>query len=526
MTNRTPVARLLGSCASILAVTAVAPAFAQDVTGQGTGSVETVVVTGTRQQAEEIKANAPNVLDIRPVSEIQKLPDVNLAEALQRVPGISLETDTGEGRFVNIRGMDADLNGTTFDGVRLTASNPSSPQGGARAVAFDAFPSGLFGGVEVIKSLTPDIDAEGLGGVVNILPRTMPESTDTLLDVSLGSGVEQLRGTPVWDGEATGGYRFGPSDSMSLIISYAYHSDWRGIDDIENSGPSPTYPSYADPDLEYRWYKYHRTRQGVGGSYDWEISNATTVFVRGFDSGYTEYAMKHRLEIDNLNSEADGSVPVLQPDGSYAVDDAAVEQRYTYSKETIQNKLVEFGGHTLLGNLIVDARASWTEGSDVQPWSYKFTFDGPQDFNITYNNTANPNYPKFYNANIGGSPIDLADPSLYTQGSLEVDGSTNSDQEMAEVVNFTLPLPIGGYNGDLKFGASIRDRVTRQNATEPGSATVGGLSNYASGDQIYYNGLYNIGPMANLQELANVPESPQILDPSQYEHNSENVYAG
>ncbi|HEY4113723.1 MAG TPA: TonB-dependent receptor plug domain-containing protein [Rhizomicrobium sp.] len=138
-------------------------------------TVETVVVTGTRINAQQIKQNAPNVvLEVQPVTEIKKLPDVNLAEALQRVPGVSLESDSGEGRFVNIRGMDADLNGTSFDGVRLTASNPSSPQGRGRAVAFDAFPSGLMGGVELIKSLTPDIDAEGLGGIVKLVPRSMP----------------------------------------------------------------------------------------------------------------------------------------------------------------------------------------------------------------------------------------------------------------------------------------------------------------------------------------------------------------
>jgi TonB-dependent receptor len=193
MTRQEFGARLLGTCAVFpLLLTWTSPALAQ---ATGTSSVETVVVTGTRMQAEKIKAAAPNVLDIRPVAEIQKLPDINLAEALQRIPGVSMESDSGEGRFVNIRGMDADLNGTTFDGVRLTASNPSSPQGGGRAVAFDAFPSGLFGGVEVIKSLTPDIDAEGIGGIVNLLPRTMPSDVDTLAEASIGGGVEIIRQT-------------------------------------------------------------------------------------------------------------------------------------------------------------------------------------------------------------------------------------------------------------------------------------------------------------------------------------------
>src|SRR5690348_1812526 len=106
-------------------------------------TLETVTVTASKLQAAEIKKDAPNVLDAYSVEQIRSLPDSNAAEALQRLPGIQMESDTGEGRFINIRGLDADLNGTTYDGVRLTASNPSSPQGGARAVAFDAFPAGI-----------------------------------------------------------------------------------------------------------------------------------------------------------------------------------------------------------------------------------------------------------------------------------------------------------------------------------------------------------------------------------------------
>ena len=520
MKNPNLNARLLGSCASVLLLAGTAQsALAQ----ADSGSIETVVVTGTRIQAQQVKQDAPNVLEIRPVDEIQKLPDVNLAEALQRIPGVSLESDSGEGRFVNIRGMDADLNGTTFDGVRLTASNPSSPQGGARAVAFDAFPSGLFGGVEVIKSLTPDIDAEGLGGVVNLIPRTMPEGKEWMVDASMGSGVESLRDSPVWDGQLTVGGRFGPRDSITVILSYTYHEDHRGIDDIENSGPSPTFPSQADPDLEYRWYEYHRIRQGLGGSLNWDVNSSTALFVRGFDAGYTEFAHKDRLELDNLNSESDGSVPVLAANGSYSIDDAAAEKVYTYSKETIQNKLIEFGGHTVFADDIkADFRASWTEGDDVVPWSYGFTFDGPQDFPLTYNDTTDPNHPMF---NAGG--INLADPTIYTKGKLKDDASNSQDQELAGVLNFSVPLELGGYDGDLKFGGSVRARVKRATATNAGSAKVGGLSNYAEPtDQIYYNNLYNIGPMANLAALAAIPESAQTPDPSSFQHNNENVYAG
>jgi TonB-dependent receptor len=533
MTRQRLAARLLFTTASVLLAAAAArPATAQTTAGKETSSVETVVVTGTRIQATKIKEDAPNVLDIRPVTEIQKLPDVNLAEALQRVPGISMESDSGEGRFINIRGMDADLNGTTFDGVRLTASNPSSPQGGGRAVAFDAFPSGLFGGVEVIKSLVPNIDAEGLGGIVNILPRTVPDGADLLADVSLGGGVEALRGSPVWDGDATVGYRFGPSDSMTMIVTYAYHEDHRGINDIENGG----YTDYnaqnqltnIENQLQYRWYEYHRIRQGIGAGWTWDIDSKTSVFARGFDAGYTEWASKHRLEFDNLDNSSNvppAPPPTLNAQDQYVVTQAMASQQFTDSKERIGNRLAEFGGHTILGDdIAADFRASWTEGSDVVPFSYGFGFTDPNNINLAYDNTTDPNHPWF--RTLDGT--NTADPSIYTSGTLSNSTSYNSDQEVAGVFDFTVPVSVGGTDGAFKFGGSVRGRIRRAIASaNDGSTTVGNLANYAmSNDQIYYNNLYNLGPMANLQELAAIPETPLVVDPTTYEHDNENVYAG
>jgi len=146
-------ARLLCSGAVILFASDTSAMAAAQSGGSsgGSGALEFVVVTGTRQQAVTTKRDAPNVIEVQSLQAIRELPDITAAEALQRIPGISMESDSGEGRFINIRGMDADLNSTTYDGVHLTASNPASPQGGSRAVAFDAFPSGILGGLVVIK---------------------------------------------------------------------------------------------------------------------------------------------------------------------------------------------------------------------------------------------------------------------------------------------------------------------------------------------------------------------------------------
>src|ERR1700728_4169835 len=165
--------------------------------------------TTNRAAAVAEKQQAPNIIDVQPLSEIIKLPDINTAEGLQRIPRISLETDSGGGRFVHIRGMNADLNGTPYGGVRLPASNPSSPSNGGRAVAFDTFPTGIIGGVELTKTSRPDMDAEALGGSINLVPRTGAEHGGApFLDADLGSGYEPLRGSPVCHAEISAGRSF------------------------------------------------------------------------------------------------------------------------------------------------------------------------------------------------------------------------------------------------------------------------------------------------------------------------------
>src|SRR5947209_5428332 len=109
MTFLKPKTRLLALCTTALVV--VGPARADTATD----NLETVVVTASRYQegAREQQKNAFNIVNIQPAEEIIKYPDFNAAESLSRIPGVSLLSDTGEGRFVNIRGLDGNLNGAT-----------------------------------------------------------------------------------------------------------------------------------------------------------------------------------------------------------------------------------------------------------------------------------------------------------------------------------------------------------------------------------------------------------------------------
>ncbi|MGI9170236.1 MAG: TonB-dependent receptor plug domain-containing protein, partial [Caulobacteraceae bacterium] len=129
--------------------------------------VNELVVTAPRQEdkARVVQFQAPNIISVQSAQTIVKYPDFNAAEALGRMPGVSLSSDTGEGRFVQIRGIDANLDGATYGGVPLLNTNPggTSAGGGGPAVEFDTIPTGAIDGIIVTYTLLPDHEAEGLG---------------------------------------------------------------------------------------------------------------------------------------------------------------------------------------------------------------------------------------------------------------------------------------------------------------------------------------------------------------------------
>jgi TonB-dependent receptor len=510
--------------------------------------------TINRADALEEKKEAPNIIEVQPLSEIIKLPDINTAEALQRIPGISLETDTGEGRFINIRGMDSDLNGTTYGGVRLPASNPSSPFGGGRATAFDTFPTGIIGGIEVTKTLRPDWDAEALGGSVNLVPRTGAEHGGApFLETDTGYGYEPLRGTPVYHaefstgrsfdgGDGVGGLFAGPN-AFSAVLTGVYHQDKRGIDDVEEGytdQQSSGVPGKVLSDLQFRRYEYERQRYGAAANFDAKPVDSTSLYLRVLWSGYLEHATKHYLVLNGLDSNA-GCTPLPtciqdpnNPNGYQANVPAGVgglEQDSSDSLERIQNSVGMIGGSTDFPAFKLDYRVSYALGTDLVSTSYGSTWLDLNAVTIDYDNNTNANYPSF--STPGVNP---ANPSNYTLSSISLGSSYAHDGETAAVLDATIPLATADNTGQLKFGLSLRDRHKTNDSYNPVFTPTGSVSlaGYTYGpDQIYYGNRYNIGPAINYpavralsnSSLGTITDDP-AADASTDTNNQENVYAG
>jgi len=134
------------------------------------GDTAEIVVTGIRLSLEtslETKKTADQIMDAISAEDIGKLPDKNIGEALQRVTGVQLTREGGEGKNINIRGIDAALNRVEYNGSTALSTDTS----GGRNVDFRDFPSEMVSKLEVIKSQTADITEGGLGGTVRIISR-------------------------------------------------------------------------------------------------------------------------------------------------------------------------------------------------------------------------------------------------------------------------------------------------------------------------------------------------------------------
>ncbi|MFK7924958.1 MAG: TonB-dependent receptor [Bacteroidia bacterium] len=141
------------------------------VAGYVNGDV-VVISTQRRGQTEAInqQLSSDKIASIVSSDRIQELPDVNAAEAIGRLPGVVLSRSGGEGQKVSIRGMEPKFSAITVNGVRLPSNS-----GTDRSVDLSLIAPELLDAIEVFKSPLPDMDAEAVGGTVNLRLRKAPE---------------------------------------------------------------------------------------------------------------------------------------------------------------------------------------------------------------------------------------------------------------------------------------------------------------------------------------------------------------
>src|SRR5262245_44956918 len=241
---------------------------------------ETVSVTESWREADERALNqqrtAPNIMNIVSADQIGRFPDPNAAETTQRIPGVSIQRDQGEGRYVIVRGTEPRLNSTLVDGERLPA-----PEADRRQVALDVVSTDLLQAVEVSKVLTPDMDGDAIGGSVNLVTKRAPSSPTVL--ASIGGGYNSsLDSYDQRQASITLGRRLA-SNRVGVVFSGTTNGTERGNEDFE-----PVYSSGNLMDLDLRHYVVTRRRNGATGAVDFRPSANTELVFRGIYNYYID----------------------------------------------------------------------------------------------------------------------------------------------------------------------------------------------------------------------------------------------
>ena len=253
-----------------------------------------IIVTADAASGEAEAVNrektTDNVLQVMTSEVITSLPNATIADAVGRLPGVSLERDEGEGKYIQIRSLEPRLTNATIDGV-----NVPSPEANVREIKFDAMPADLVESVEVNKTLQANMDGDGIGGSVNIVTKTAGERPT--LDIFGTGGTTPIMGNRnvVLVG-GTVGQRFGADKKWGALIGGSYDWNGRGIHDIEPVPDIATYPvgttSRFFDTQDIRDYQYKRSRWGLTGSTDYKLGEGSDIYLRGIYSSFRDFGDK------------------------------------------------------------------------------------------------------------------------------------------------------------------------------------------------------------------------------------------
>ncbi len=433
-----------------------------------------------------------------------RLPDPNLAEALARVPGVAMIRDQGEGRFVQIRGTAADLNSMSIDGMRV-----ATPEQSSRQLTMDVIPSDQAAAIQVSKTLSADMDADAIGGNVNIVTRTA-RAGQPLLNATLAGGRNQLGGGGLANIALNAGRRFGQAQRFGAIIGGTYYRNDRASQNFEGTwcsqdrdcGPagSASQTSLDAPRLwELRDYpQVNRLRQGTNGTLDYLLGDQGRLFLRGTWNRFSDDEIRFRTRYGFRGGGGSRWTMVTPDSGSVT---AARLDRDMRLREVIQDiGTFQFGGaYAFSSGRTVDWSVGTSIAGEDRPDVRTIVFR-QTGMTLAYN-FADDDRPKAYV--VTGS---FDDPTRFAFNSFTREVRKTRDQDLNARLSAAFPVHLGRWAGTIGVGAAARlkDRENRLTQTVSTSA-LGANSLNATGATLHsllvasatgrstFGGDYNMG---------------------------------
>jgi TonB-dependent receptor len=437
---------------------------------------------------------APTVMNVISADEIGVLPEQNVAEALQRVSGLSIQTSRGEGRFVSIRGTAPRLNNVTLNGQTL-----ASP-GGSRATQLDMLPADMVTGVQVVKAVTPDMDANSVGGSINI---TTLSAFDRAPEPFFFGSIEGMRhiqqvayldDKQPFEASFTTGRLFGPRNQLGFVIGGNFSRRDFGVSALDPDGWDMSDEGYVFPEeIELQVEDNERTRYGFTGSLDWRPSDRTSLSLRGLLTRTKEITSNSEFEF-GFEGDLENATPTggRYTEGSAELDLSEHDVRSTLTALTVlgEHRLAPSLTWRLSGTLTTGRRDSYEPDATfetVDESRLSSTFDVSQYFfAIT------PDDPAF-----------LTDPSGYPLRSMSFNRNRDRETTGAGATDLRWDTRFLGRPAFVQAGvkATVRDKTIDDNSdrfTGAGNTTLaqfsidqrftvqGGYSNFVHGNTSQY----------------------------------------
>jgi TonB-dependent receptor len=526
--------RLLSSVAvSAAAGVAMIPlssaAWAQEATTEVEAEPEAIIVSGQRRSLEDAvnrQRDSDFIVSALSADDVGALPDQNVAEATRRLPGISVENDQGEGRFIVLRGLDANLNATTINGLSV----PSPQREGGRAVALDTIPSELLSSLIVHKTFRPDLDGDAVGGVVEIETASAFSRPDGWFTARAEGSYNELQDKwsprfSVGGSTRFGGDRFGVAAALSYF-DRSFGSENNEVDVGWGAAANSRYP--IEP--EQREYVISRKRIGGALNLDFQATDNARLFIRSLYSDYSD------LEYRNRNEYLTRVAPASTTATSALFSDRVRIDRDVKDRTQTQRILALQAGAEIEGekwSLNIMGGYSSAEEDELDRIDATFRREfrpalvpGFQ-FEIDY---ANPRILQVRGTN-PASQAAITDPTLFPLTQIDLSNNTVRDKEWSGRIDFRRDMD-AGY---LKAGARLRlrDRTDDLNQSELTGAAIpaGTLLSGFLGSVDY--GLSNFGPAVDpraIRAFVDQRRGAFVLNPldssgGDYK-SSEDVYAG
>lgn len=325
---------LLLAGASVLAMAAFSPvAGAQDAGGQP-DELEEIIVTGVRaslKSAIDMKRSSDAIVDGISSEDVGKFPDANIAEALQRVPGVSIDRSGGEGRYVSIDGLGPDFANVLFNG------RPVASENSGRSFSFDTVASDLIGNVLVYKSQPANVTEGGVGGTVDIVTAKPFDFRGFRFAGNVSANYEENseKTTPQVSFVMSNRFYDG---RLGVLASFVHQERKQRTYDVQNSGmihnlffDADAY-AYVSDHRDEAWRMQDLTRSVVeedrtrtGGTLAVQFQ-ATEDLTLGLDYLYSKFNVT--TEINSASNwfwaVQDNNRNVIDPNGSYTTFDHGV----------------------------------------------------------------------------------------------------------------------------------------------------------------------------------------------------------